>query len=132
MTTDLQLVAFAIVLTWGMIFSASFLRARAWTPAGMKVALGNRADMPSTFPPWLDRADRAAKNMLENLPLFIGLVAVAHLAGRHGARVELGAHLFFWARLAYWPLYLAGIPVVRTLVWWTSIVGLAIIFTALL
>lgn len=132
MTVDLQLVAFAIVLTWVMIFSAGVLKARAWSPAGMKVAFGNRHAVPGDHPPWIDRADRAAKNMLENLPLFIGLVAVAHLGGRHTARVDLGAHLFFWARLAYWPIYLAGIPVVRTLIWYVSVVGLGLIFTALL
>jgi uncharacterized MAPEG superfamily protein len=132
MTVDLQLVAFAIALTWVMLFSAGVLRARAWTPAGLKVAFGNRHDTPATQPPWVDRADRAAKNMLENLPLFIGLVAVAHLGGRHTDRVDLGAHLFFWARVAYWPIYLAGIPVVRTLVWYVSIAGLALIFSALL
>jgi uncharacterized MAPEG superfamily protein len=132
MTVDLQLVAFSVVLAWVMVFSAGVLRARAWTPGGMKVAFGNRHDVPATQPPWVERADRAAKNMLENLPFFIGLVAVAHLGGRHGERVELGAHLFFWARVAYWPIYLAGIPVVRTLVWYVSIAGLALIFSALL
>ena len=132
MTVDLQLVAYACVLAWVMIFSVAIFRARAWTPAGMKIAFGNRHDVPVTQPPWIDRADRAAKNMIENLPLFIGLVAVAHLGGRHSERVDLGAHLFFWARVVYWPIYLAGVPVVRTLIWYVSIAGLAIIFTALL
>lgn len=126
MTVDLQLAAFAIVLTWVMIVFAGTLKSR-----GLKRAVGNRADMPPTQPAWIDRADRAAKNMLENLPLFLGLVAIAHLGGRHGPRVELGAHVFFWARLAYWPIYLAGIPGVRSLAWSVSIVGLALIFTAL-
>ena len=131
MTVDLQLVAFAIVLAWVMIFGAGVSRARAWTFAGMKTAFGNRHETPETAP-WVDRADRAAKNMMENLPLFIGLVAVAHLGGRHGPRVDLGAHLFFWARVAYWPIYLAGVPVVRTLIWYVSIIGLGLIFSALL
>jgi len=131
MTVDLQLVAFAVVLTWVMIFSTGVLRARAWTPAGMKMAFGNRHDAPTTHPAWIERSDRAAKNMLENLPLFIGLVAVAHLGGRHAPRVDLGAHLFFWARVAYWPIYVAGVPVVRTLIWYVSITGLALILSAL-
>jgi uncharacterized MAPEG superfamily protein len=130
MTIDLQLVAYAIVLTWVMVFAAAMLRSRAWTPAGMKVAFGNRHDVPPPTPV-VERADRAAKNMVENLPLFIGLVAVAHLGNRYNARVELGAHLFFWARVAYWPIYLVGIPYVRTLVWYASIGGLGLIFSAL-
>jgi uncharacterized MAPEG superfamily protein len=127
MTVDLQLAAFAVVLTWVMVVSASLLKARS-----LKVAFGNRGDAPPSAPAWIDRADRAAKNMLENLPLFLGLVAIAHLGGRHTSLVDLGAHLFFWARLVYWPIYLAGIPVVRTLIWSVSIAGLALIFTALL
>lgn len=132
MTVDLQLAAFAVVLTWVMVVSAGMLKARGWSAAGLKVAFGNRAEAPASNPTWIDRADRAAKNMLENLPLFLGLVAIAHLGGRHTSLVDLGAHLFFWARVVYWPIYLAGIPGVRTLIWSVSIVGLGLIFTALL
>lgn len=131
MTTDLTLAAYAVVLTWLMVFSAGAFRSNAWTPAGMKVVFGNRDEVaPPTGA--RARAVRAANNMLENLPLFLGLVMVAHLGGRTGDRVVLGAQLWFWARVAYWPIYVAGIPVVRTLVWYVSIVGLALIFTALL
>jgi len=131
MTTDLTLLAYACVLTWVMVFSASFSRARAWTPSGAKLALGNRHDVPEAAGA-IARAERAGKNMLESLPLFIGLVAVAHLGGRHNARVDLGAQLFFWARVAYWPIYVAGVPYVRTAVWYVAIAGLALIFSALL
>ena len=44
----------------------------------------------------------------------------------------LGAQLFFWARLVYAPVYLAGVPWVRTAVWLVSIVGLILIFAQLL
>lgn len=130
MTTALQLVAYAAVLTWLMVFSAGFLRAGAWTPSGMKVAFGNR-DNVAEPPGWIGRADRAGKNMLEAFPLFVGLVAVAHLGNRHGDRVDLGAQLFFWARVAYWPIYLAGIPYLRTAVWYVSVAGLGLIFAAI-
>ena len=50
------------------------------------------------------RADRAAKNMLENFLLFSALVLAAHAGGRAGARVDLGARIFFFARLAYFPI----------------------------
>jgi uncharacterized MAPEG superfamily protein len=130
MTMDLYLAAFAVVMTWVMVFSAGMLKSRAWTPAGMLVAFGNRHDVAEPTP-LAARADRAGKNMLESLPLFLGLVAIAHLSGRADNRVILGAHLFFWARAAYWVIYLIGIPFARTAVWWVSIAGLAIIFSAL-
>jgi uncharacterized MAPEG superfamily protein len=130
MTTDLTLAAYAVALTWLMVMSAAMIKSRTWSFAGLKVAVGNREalDAPTGV---AGRADRAGKNMVENLPLFLGLVMVAHLGGRDGDRVVLGAHVWFWARVAYWPVYLVGIPYVRTLIWNVSIVGLAIIFTAL-
>jgi len=44
----------------------------------------------------------------------------------------LGAQLFFWARLAYAPIYVAGPPWLRTGVWGVSIIGLVLIFLRLL
>lgn len=44
----------------------------------------------------------------------------------------LGAQIFFWARLAYAFVYLAGIPWLRTGVWTVSVVGMALVFFALL
>jgi hypothetical protein len=44
----------------------------------------------------------------------------------------LGAQIFFWARLAYAVAYIAGIPWLRTGVWFVSLIGLAIIFLQLL
>ena len=41
--------------------------------------------------------------------------------------IALGATVFFWGRLVYWPVYLAGIIYLRTLVWFVGIVGLVMI-----
>ena len=40
------------------------------------------------------------------------------------AKVQLGAQLFFWGRVAHAVVYIAGVPYVRTLVFGASIVGL--------
>jgi uncharacterized MAPEG superfamily protein len=42
-----------------------------------------------------------------------------------------GAHLYFWGRLAYLPLYAFGIPVVRSLAWYLAIIGIGLIAAAL-
>lgn len=115
----------AVALTWLMIMAASMLRTRG----DLKVATGNRHDVP-TPTPLAERADRAAKNMLENLVLFVALVVA--VGGRDPARAQLGAEVFVVARVAYWLIYLAGIPVLRTLVWSVGIVGLAILGSAAL
>ena len=79
-----------------------------------------------------NREGLAHHNMLENLVLFAALVLVAVATGRANGTTLLGAQIFFWARLAYALVYLAGIPWLRTAVWTVSIVGLALIFSQLL
>ena len=58
--------------------------------------------------------------------LFLALVLAAQLAGK-GAQAAIGATVFFWARLVYWPVYIAGIIYLRTLVWFVGIFGLILI-----
>jgi uncharacterized MAPEG superfamily protein len=130
MTGDLSLVAYATLLSWVMLLTASLVRARAWTPAGLKIAFGNRDDLPVASPV-AGRAERAARNMLENLVFFVALVLAAHAAGVSDPRVELGAKIFFWARVVYFPVYLAGIIYLRTLVWAVSVAGLVMILMAI-
>lgn len=130
MTNMLALVAYMAIITWLTVLIASLLRARAWTSLGIRQAFGNREDMPDTSPV-AGRAERAARNTLENFILFAALVLAAHAAGATGHRVELGAEIFFWARLAYIPIYIAGITYLRTVVWAISVVGLGMIASVL-
>lgn len=130
MTKTLTLVAYMALLTWIMLLVASLVRARAWRLDGMLVAFGNRDNLPASTP-LAGRAERTARNTLENFVLFAALALTAHVAGAVNSRVELGAQLFFWARVLYIPIYLAGITYVRTAVWLVSIVGLGMIVAAI-
>lgn len=130
MGKDLYYLGASAALTWIMVMAASGLRAMCAGKATLAVAVGNRDNLP-TPSPLAGRADRAAKNMLENMLLFAVLVLAAHIAGVLGPRVALGAQIFFWARLVYWFVYLAGIPYLRSAVWAVGMAGLAIILSAL-
>ena len=55
--------------------------------------------------------------LAETFPLFAATVLVAHASEIHGALTEWGARLYFWARVAYVPLYASGSPIVRSPVW---------------
>ena len=77
------------------------------------------------------RAKRACANMLENMIIFVPLALIAIHSGTDG-RALTGAALFFFARLAYAPLYWLGVPWLRPLAWGASIVGLIMMFIALL
>ena len=70
--------------------------------------------------------------MLENLVLFAALVLICVITNKTNATTLLGAQLFFWARLAYAVIYVAGITYLRTLAWLVSIIGLVMIFLQLL
>jgi uncharacterized MAPEG superfamily protein len=54
------------------------------------------------------------------------------VTGRANETTALGSALFFWARLAYAIIYIAGVPWLRTLAWLVSVAGIAMIFSCLL
>ncbi len=99
----------------------------AFLQVGLPTLAGNRENM-SELPGWAGRAERAHFNMMHNLALFAILVLVAQVAGRLNPTTALGAQLFFWARVAYAVIYVAGWPWIRTGVWAVSVVGLLLIF----
>ena len=98
---------------------------------GIPKAAGNRERVPE-LPGWAGRARRAHFNMIENMVLFAPLIIIADIAGRDNGMTELGAELFFWARLAYAVIYLIGIPWLRTLAWAVSVIGMVMIAWVLL
>ena len=59
------------------------------------------------------------------------LALVAHSAGLD-AEVLMGAQIAFWARVAYVPIYIAGIKVVRSLVWMAGAAGYVLMVIELL
>lgn len=78
------------------------------------------------------RVDRALRNFLETFPFFAAAALAVVVLERGDASTALGAQCYFWARLAYVPVYAAGIPYLRTLIWAVSIWGLLQLLWALL
>jgi len=76
--------------------------------------------------------DRALRNFLETFPLFAAVVLAAHLTDVHNELTEWGARLYFWGRLAYVPLYAAGVLLIRSLVWNVATIGILLIVVAVL
>jgi len=128
MGVELSLLVWSVVLTLAQMLVAGI---GANTQVGLTALAGNREDLPA-ITGWAGRAKRAHANMLENLVLFAALVLVAHVAGKTNAMTALGAQLFFWSRLAYAVIYVAGIPWLRTLVWFVSLIGLVLILLQLI
>jgi uncharacterized MAPEG superfamily protein len=128
MTLDLTLLAWTVALTFILAMVAA---TGASGQVGFGRLAGNREGLPEVTG-WPGRAQRAHRNLLENLPLFIALVLIAHLARRTDGITLLGEEIFFVARVAHAIIYIAGIAWLRTGAFMVSVLGLVLIFVELL
>jgi uncharacterized MAPEG superfamily protein len=123
MSPDLKYLLFSVILTFAQMLVAATLANQAvglTTLAGNREGLGEMAGAAG-------RAKRAHLNMIENIVLFAALVLIAGAAGKANATTALGAQIFFWARLAYAIVYLIGVPWLRTVLWFVSVIGMVMI-----
>ena len=123
MSPDLRLLLWTLVLTFVEVVVAVLL---ANAQIGLGMLAGNREGLPRLVS-FAGRAQRAHRNMLESLPLFIGLVLIAQIAGKTNGATLTGCELFFWGRLAHWVIYVIGIPWLRTIAWVVSVIGMIVI-----
>jgi uncharacterized MAPEG superfamily protein len=123
MSPDLKYLLFSVILTFvQMLVAVTF----ANFALGLPTLAGNREGL-SDLPGIGGRAKRAHLNMLENIVLFAALVLIAAAGGKANATTAMGAMIFFWGRLAYAIIYVAGIPWLRTVAWTVSVVGMIMI-----
>ncbi len=128
MTPDLKYLLLSAILCFVQVMVAG---AGANQQFGLPRLAGNREALPE-ITGWAGRARRAHLNMIENLVLFAALVLIAAVSGKANATTAMGATIFFWGRLAYAVIYVIGIPWLRTLAWFVSVIGMAMIAWVLL
>ena len=128
MTTELFYLALTLVLALVQIFLPAAGRTARF---GLAWNAGARDEPKGSAGPITDRLERARANLFETLPVFIGAVLIAHVAGANGAWTSWGAGLYFCGRVVYVPLYALGVPYVRSLAWLVSLIGLVLILAAL-
>lgn len=78
------------------------------------------------------RAERMSANFRETYPGFVALVLALALAGDPSGWGHAGALVWFAARIVYIPLYLAGVPYLRSLAWGVALVGLGMMLGGVL
>ena len=114
-------------LTWSVVLLIVHVvvQATGYIAAnGLGYALGPQDEQRQPDSLVLRRVNRALWNYLQTWPAFIALALALVVSARADAFSALGAALWFWARVAYVPVYAAGFSTVRTLVWFTSVLGL--------
>jgi uncharacterized MAPEG superfamily protein len=129
MTIELKYLAWSILLGLAHVFLAAGM---ATQQRGLKWNAGNRDGEAKPLSGAAARAGRANQNFLETFPFFAAAVLASVLARSNSAHTALGAQLYFWARLVYLPIYIAGIPYLRTLVWAVSLWGFLQVLESLL
>jgi len=92
---------------------------------------GNREDVPKPIGA-AGRGLRAHWNLIENLVPFAIAVMLAHAAGVANSMTVAGAEIFLGARLVHAVTYLLGITRIRTLAYFSGVVGTALIFIQLI
>ena len=130
MTALLELTMYFTVWTFLAVFVGGAIRNEEWTKEGREIGLGNRDNLKEATPMG-GRAERAAKNSIEAAVFFVPLALIANATGMD-AEVMLGAQVAFWARIAYVPIYIAGIRYLRSFVWIVGVVGYGMMVTAML
>ena len=72
----------------------------------------------------------ATRSAMRRKSLLSGAVLAIAMLGRHDDLSAAGARIYFWARVLYVPVYAAGVPVARTMIWAVSIFGLILVLLA--
>jgi uncharacterized MAPEG superfamily protein len=125
---ELQLLGAAIVvglvqLIWAAVAARAHQKDLKW-------AAGPR-DEPMPLGGVAGRLDRAFKNFMETFPFFVAAVLTVYLAGKLGTLTLWGSALYVAGRALYVPVYAAGIPRLRTLIWFVSLIGIGMIVAAI-
>lgn len=91
---------------------------------GIEWNAGPRDDEQRPLGTHAGRAQRALDNYKESWPAFIALALGLAVVDRTGGIAAIGAMLWFGARIVYLPLYLFGVPYLRSVAWLASMAGL--------
>ena len=128
MGIELKFLVWAIVLGLVQLLLADALVTRQ---RGLAWNTGPRDSSPP-LTGVAGRSERAYRNFLETFPFFAAAVLAVTVASRADENSALGVQLYFWARVAYVPLYLGAIRYVRSLAWVVSMAGLVLVLSPLL
>lgn len=129
-TTPMTLPPELVALAWGCIlafvhiFAATQVKTRQY---GTKWNMGARDEELPPISPLGGRLARAQANFFETFPIFLAAVFLTVGGGLANESTQLGAWLWLGGRVVYLPLYAFGVPLVRTLAWGVSLVGIVMV-----
>ena len=129
MPVELKILALGALLLFVHIFTATRFKTaqygRTWNVGARDEALAAPNAMTG-------RTMRAQANFQETFPIAIVALMGVVIANRTGEWTAIGGWIWLGARVVYLPLYGAGVPVIRTIVWTISMAGLLMVLWPLL
>ncbi len=128
-TMELQLLCWSVLLGLAQLLIAAMLSTR---DKGVAHNLSPRDEDGAPVSVLTGRMQRAFANFKETFVFFAVAVLLVTVLNRESELSAWGAQLYFWARLAYVPVYAAGIPGLRSAIWTVSLLGIVLILLSLL
>jgi uncharacterized MAPEG superfamily protein len=129
MPVEIKILALGALLLFIHIFIATRFKTaqygRKWN------ASARDGELPEPNPV-SGRLMRAQANFQETFPIAIVALLGVVVAGKTSQSTAIGGWIWLGARIVYLPLYWAGIPVIRTVVWTIGMIGVAILIWPLL
>ena len=129
MHTEILILAWGAVLLLVHIFAAGHYKTKQY---GAQWNIGARDEALPPLEPVAGRLVRAQANFAETFPIAVIALFGVVLAGRTSDTTALGGWIWLVARIAYLPVYLAGIKGLRTAIFMVSLVGLVMALWPLL
>ena len=127
MTKELYWLTLTVLMT--ALFWVPYLLDRLAVRGFWLAVSDNKPETGEPHSLWAQRAIKAHTNGVENLAIFVPAVLIAHLLNISTPATKMAVVVYFFARLIHFFVYLAGVPVARTLAfaagWAAQIVILA-------
>jgi uncharacterized MAPEG superfamily protein len=121
---ELQMLFLSVLLGLAQLMAAAMLSTR---DKGVAHNLSPRDEDGAPVSVLTGRMQRAFANFKETFAFFAVAVLLVTILGRESELSAWGAQLYFWARVAYVPVYAAGIPGLRSAIWTVSLAGLLLV-----
>jgi uncharacterized MAPEG superfamily protein len=124
MPVEIKILALGALLLFVYIFTATRFKTAQY---GRKWNVGARDAALAEPNPMTGRTMRAQANFLETFPIAIVALLGVVIAGKTSPTTALGGWIWLGARVVHLPLYAAGVPVIRTVVWSIGMIGLVMV-----
>lgn len=127
MTIELNLLDASVLL--GIAHIVAFSHLQSWQ-RGYRWTASSREQAVEPLTGVAGRVERALRNFLETFPFFAAAVLMTAVTSTHTALTLWGAHMYFWGRVVYAVLYVANLPLARSLAWNIPTTGIVLILVA--